>query len=215
MGAFGLNASILDAANLAWKIGLCSKGAAKIDALMPTYDSERRNHAAKIIEISGRYLRFVCNSVLPVAQLLKAGRDPGFDSNGLPINGRASDNWNGIESHKLDTENMDEFLNEKNGTVNGNGTNGTHTNGSARQSNVPVNATGKISSDDYYTEDDLQKDRQWLHSFFNDYGQFLLGTDAPYDKSCIVLQTEDKPRAKRLPSSVGNGVRAPNPRVVE
>jgi phenol 2-monooxygenase len=214
MGAFGLNASILDAANLAWKIGLCSKGAAKIDALMPTYDSERRNHAAKIIEISGRYLRFVCNSVLPVAQLLKAGRDPGFDSNGLPIEGRASDNSNGIESHKLDTENADESPNERNGTLNGNGTNGTYTNGSARQSNGPVKGTGKISSHDDYTEADLQKDREWLGGFFSEYGQFLLGTDAPYGKSCIVLQIGDNPgAAKRLASSVGNGVRAPNPRV--
>ncbi|KAI5926689.1 FAD binding domain-containing protein [Camillea tinctor] len=69
MGAFGLNASILDAANIAWKIGFASKGAAKIDALLLTYSSERRRHAVKIIEVSGTYLRIVCGSDLEVPNL--------------------------------------------------------------------------------------------------------------------------------------------------
>ncbi|KAI0551136.1 FAD binding domain-containing protein [Xylaria curta] len=69
MGAFGLNASIIDAANLAWKIGLAAKGKAKTDVLLPTYNSERRQHAVRIIEVSGTYLRFVCGSDLHVPDL--------------------------------------------------------------------------------------------------------------------------------------------------
>ncbi|MCJ1253708.1 hypothetical protein MMC24_001520 [Lignoscripta atroalba] len=75
MGAFGLNASILDAANLAWKIGLCASGFAKLDALVPTYEMERRRHAVKIIHTSGVYLRFICNSSLPVVDLSGVGTD--------------------------------------------------------------------------------------------------------------------------------------------
>lgn len=67
MGAFGLNASIMDSANLAWKIGLCARNLAKLSTLGPTYDSERRYHANRIIHVSGSYLRFVCNSTLPLA----------------------------------------------------------------------------------------------------------------------------------------------------
>ncbi|ROT35240.1 FAD/NAD(P)-binding domain-containing protein [Sodiomyces alkalinus F11] len=66
MGAFGLNASILDAANLAWKIGLAAKDRADIAALLPTYETERRKHAVRIIEVSGTYLRFICGSTLPL-----------------------------------------------------------------------------------------------------------------------------------------------------
>ncbi|TRX93220.1 hypothetical protein FHL15_005799 [Xylaria flabelliformis] len=69
MGAFGLNASIIDAANLAWKIGLAAKGKAKTDVLLPTYNSERRQQAVRIIEVSGTYLRFVCGSDLHVPDL--------------------------------------------------------------------------------------------------------------------------------------------------
>lgn len=67
MGAFGLNASIMDSANLAWKIGLCARNLAKLSTLGPTYDYERRYHANRIIHVSGSYLRFVCNSTLPLA----------------------------------------------------------------------------------------------------------------------------------------------------
>lgn len=66
MGAFGLNASILDSANLAWKLGLVAKDRARLDVLLPTYSAERRSHAVRIIETSGRYLRFVCGSDLAV-----------------------------------------------------------------------------------------------------------------------------------------------------
>lgn len=67
MGAFGLNASIMDSANLAWKIGLCAKNLAKLSILGPSYDSERRYHTNRIIHVSGCYLRFVCNSTTPIA----------------------------------------------------------------------------------------------------------------------------------------------------
>lgn len=65
MGAFGLNASIMDSANLAWKLGLCALNLAKPSILLPTYDTERRAHANRIIRVSGSYLRFVCNSDFP------------------------------------------------------------------------------------------------------------------------------------------------------
>jgi len=69
MGAFGLNASILDAANVAWKVGLVAKNKAKLETLLPTYGSERRGHAVRIIEVSGSYLRFVTGSSMPVPNL--------------------------------------------------------------------------------------------------------------------------------------------------
>ncbi|KAI9886115.1 MAG: Mitochondrial fission protein [Watsoniomyces obsoletus] len=68
MGAFGLNASMLDATNLAWKIGMCAKDRAKVSSLMPTYDLERRLQAERIIRVSGIYFRFVCSSRFPLAQ---------------------------------------------------------------------------------------------------------------------------------------------------
>ncbi|KAK4695814.1 hypothetical protein P7C71_g2001, partial [Lecanoromycetidae sp. Uapishka_2] len=67
MGAFGLNASIMDSANLAWKLGMCAQNQAKLSSLGPTYDSERRYHANRIIHVSGSYLRFICNSTFPLA----------------------------------------------------------------------------------------------------------------------------------------------------
>lgn len=67
MGAFGLNASIMDASNLAWKIGLVSRNRATLASLGPTYDLERRIFAQRIIKVSGSYLHFVCNSYLPLA----------------------------------------------------------------------------------------------------------------------------------------------------
>ena len=79
MGAFGLNASILDSANLAWKIGLCARGLARTDALVPTYEMERRRHAVRIIQTSGAYLRFVCSSNLPVIDLDGIGTAPRTD----------------------------------------------------------------------------------------------------------------------------------------
>lgn len=70
MGAFGLNSSIYDAANLSWKLGLSIHGAAKKDILLPTYEDERRMFANRVIRASGAYLRFICDKKdLPLAQL--------------------------------------------------------------------------------------------------------------------------------------------------
>lgn len=80
MGAFGLNVSIIDTANLAWKIGLCVKGLAKPEQLLATYDYERRLHANKVIEVSGTYLRFVCGSDLGIVDLRDKGKDLGVET---------------------------------------------------------------------------------------------------------------------------------------
>lgn len=69
MGAFGLNTSIMDSANLAWKLGLVAQNKAQLEALLPTYNGERREFAVRVIETSGRYLRFVCGSELAVPNL--------------------------------------------------------------------------------------------------------------------------------------------------
>lgn len=69
MGAFGFNSSVYDAANLGWKLGLCLRKQARQDILLPTYDSERRMAANRVIRCSGAYLRFLCNSHLPLAAL--------------------------------------------------------------------------------------------------------------------------------------------------
>ncbi|KAK4145921.1 FAD binding domain-containing protein [Dichotomopilus funicola] len=69
LGAFGLNASILDACNLAWKLGLAAKGLAKTETLLSTYTRERRKHATRIIRVSGEYLRFISGSSLSVPDL--------------------------------------------------------------------------------------------------------------------------------------------------
>ena len=75
MGAFGLNASIMDSANLAWKIGMCAQNHAKLSSLGPTYDSERRYHANRIIHVSGSYLRFICNSTFPLANFTHVNKE--------------------------------------------------------------------------------------------------------------------------------------------
>lgn len=72
MGAFGLNASIMDACNLGWKMGLVCKGKAPLEKLMETYNYERRDQACRIIQVSGEYLRFVCDTSLPMIDLQRA-----------------------------------------------------------------------------------------------------------------------------------------------
>ena len=90
-GAFGLNASILDAANLGWKIGLCARGKADMSKLLPSYDSERRLHAADIIDVSGTYLRYSCNRWdQPVPKLHRNGEDFGDEAIERSIRGKAS-----------------------------------------------------------------------------------------------------------------------------
>jgi phenol 2-monooxygenase (NADPH) len=153
-GAFGLNASILDAANLAWKMGLCCRNKAAIETLMPSYDRERRLHAANIIHVSGTYLRYACNSDEPVPQLHHLGADLGKEAVERSIRGKVS----GI---------------------------------------VPPGTP--IPS------------HLFLPDFFMRYGAFLLGIDVAYGPS--ILTPGYQANSPRPPVTVGNGVRAPNPRV--
>ncbi|RYO89438.1 hypothetical protein DL766_006783 [Monosporascus sp. MC13-8B] len=85
LGAFGLNSSIYDAVNLSWKLGLCLRGAADPQKLLPTYDAERRMFANRVIRCSGAYLRFICNLNLPLASLRGLGGEMEEHDEGLPI----------------------------------------------------------------------------------------------------------------------------------
>jgi len=57
-GARGGNSGIQDAANLAWKLALVAAGQAG-DALLDTYDAERRPAAAQNLEVTSRSARFL------------------------------------------------------------------------------------------------------------------------------------------------------------
>ncbi|KAI0450472.1 FAD binding domain-containing protein [Xylaria acuta] len=157
LGAFGLNSSIYDAANLGWKLGLSIKGAANPKVLLPTYDSERRLFANRVIRVSGSYLRFVCNLNLPLAQL-----------RGLGTN---------LEAH-------DEQLPELDGTT--------------------------------------EADMEFLSKFFIRNSMFILGVEMPIVNSPLcpeMVSTSDQastgsiPLSTPAPTSLLNGVRAPNPRI--
>lgn len=167
MGAFGLNASILDAANIAWKLGLCAKGQAQMGQLLPTYDQERRLHAADIIEISGKYLRFVCSSQIPTARVHRLGADLGIGDTDLEVNG----DENGKEDDDQEC----------------------------------LQNTYKRTS--FGSHDEA---KAFLKGFFSEHGQFLLGVDAPYGRSCLSPPSASNGTA---PAKIKNGVRAPNPRV--
>lgn len=57
-GARGGNSGIQDAANLGWKLALVARGEAG-DALLDTYDAERRPAAAQNLEVTSRSARFL------------------------------------------------------------------------------------------------------------------------------------------------------------
>lgn len=200
MGAFGLNASILDAANLAWKLGMSVKNQAQANKLMRTYDQERRLHAAHIIETSGKYLRFVCSSALPTARLYHLGADLGI--NGLPGFEKfhsTSENQPNGSNHHFDDKNSD-------GTLT-NGMNGTTQNG------VDVSEQHSTYSEKIYFESP-KKAKEFIHHFFAHHGPFLLGMDSPYGISCLNPgETKLASSPKEPAVQVRNGVRAPNPRV--
>jgi phenol 2-monooxygenase len=205
MGAFGLNASILDSANLAWKLGLCASGAADINSLMPTYDRERRLHAVRIIETSGKYLRFVCNSELPIAQLYEAGADLGFDPSRnaqapKAKHNRASNGKASGDHSKPETYDHGHHNGVKLSVTSRDGTNGHK---------VHLNGKPQSTSEE---EDERQQDLQFLRTFFPEYGQFLLGTDCEYGTSCIAPRGSSV-GTKKKPTVLRNGVRAPSPRV--
>lgn len=85
----------MDASNLAWKIGLVAQNKAKLESLMSTYGPERREHACRIIETSGEYLRFVCATNLQVADVRSLGKDSSTTQNGTETSVRTNDVTNG------------------------------------------------------------------------------------------------------------------------
>ena len=88
-GAFSLNDSILDAVNLDPKIGPCARGKADLQRLLPSYNRERRLHAADIIEISGTYLGYPCNEWdQDLPKLHRAGEPVGEDAITRFVRGR-------------------------------------------------------------------------------------------------------------------------------
>ena len=90
-GAFGLNASLLDAANLGWKIGLRARGKADLQRLLPNCDRERGLHAADIIAISGTYLRYSYNKWDQEApKLHRAGEPFGEETITPSVRGKVS-----------------------------------------------------------------------------------------------------------------------------
>ncbi|KAJ3497717.1 hypothetical protein NLG97_g1691 [Lecanicillium saksenae] len=184
MGAFGLNASILDAANLAWKLGLAAKGQAQLKKLLRTYGEERRSHAVRIIEVSGSYLRFVCGSSISLPNL--------GDLEALAKQDRLT---------QMDAENKNTHTNGERYRADG------HDDVTTDSTNDVVNG-----SNDTATEVDPEKEAlQFLAGFFKSHGQFLLGVDCAYPESVLspaagTLQT--------IPAvNIKPGVRAPNPRV--
>ncbi|PLN86968.1 FAD binding domain-domain-containing protein [Aspergillus taichungensis] len=198
MGAFGLNASILDSSNLAWKLGLCCSGAADMQSLMPTYDKERRLHAARIIETSGQYLRFVCNSELPVANLYRLGADLGCDlsgdESGSPKKSNGAHGTNGINGEDA------RYVPMLNRTL--------APSMASNQSNGLAQNTNDADEEAIRSED-----LAFLHSFFGQNGQFLLGTDCAYGSSCLTPRIVANLHGVRRASTLCNGVRAPSPRV--
>ncbi|KAJ6051940.1 hypothetical protein N7460_002474 [Penicillium canescens] len=190
MGAFGLNASILDAANIGWKLGLCARGKADPSKLLPTYDRERRLHAANIIEISGKYLRLVCSSQVPTARLHYLGAPLGLEE---------------LETHKA------------NGV---NGVNGVHDAvrkppaSSSEAISIESDPKDQQNGTAAFTRDEA---KAFLFDFFTRHGQFLLGVDAAYGTSCLnpcMNLTNDMDGTQRAPPvKVKNGMRAPNPRL--
>ncbi|KAI1261350.1 FAD binding domain-containing protein [Xylariaceae sp. FL1019] len=196
MGAFGLNASILDAANLAWKIGFAASGKAKTEALMPTYNGERRQHAVRVIEVSGTYLRFVCGSELHVPDLRNI---EGLERNGANTNGATGTNeTNGHHHHngvKTNGKSGEKVTNKEHGINN---------------DFYRDNQQAKRLGADERGEEQRAADLDFLGSFFATNGQFLLGVDCPYGPSVIRPEITDSVKS---PLSVKPGVRAPNPRV--
>ena len=66
----GYNSGIRDAANLGWKLALVTRGAAA-DALLDSYDAERRSHARAMIDLSTTVGRWVS----PTSRRVAAVRD--------------------------------------------------------------------------------------------------------------------------------------------
>ncbi len=74
----GLNAGIRDAANLSWKVAAVIKGQGT-DALVSTYDAERRPHATEMVRLSRRMGKVV----MSVSPRVTAVRDGALRVTGL------------------------------------------------------------------------------------------------------------------------------------
>ncbi|KAH8168198.1 hypothetical protein CIB48_g18 [Xylaria polymorpha] len=192
MGAFGLNASIIDGANLAWKIGLAAKGKAKMDVLLPTYNSERRQHAVRIIEVSGTYLRFVCGSDLHVPDL----------RNVEALNERMPNGVNGHVTNSTEDKGHMDTGDESNGHL-------ANDRGTSSDLHKDGNSAREVASDKP-KEAEREADLEFLSNFFKTNGPFLLGVDCPYGRSVIRPELAE---SVTRPLSVKPGVRAPNPRI--
>ena len=79
-----MNSAIYDAANLGWKLGLCARNLASKEALLPTYDLERRTFANRVIRVSGAFLRFISGSSLPLAEVRNPGDVLATDMDNMP-----------------------------------------------------------------------------------------------------------------------------------
>ncbi|KAG7118481.1 Aromatic hydroxylase fmpF like protein [Verticillium longisporum] len=195
MGAFGLNASILDSANLAWKLGLAAKGQAKHHVLLPTYSTERRGHAVRIIEVSGSYLRFVCGSTVPLPNLR--------DVDGLDADHRnnADANAKSEQASKSSGNGFPSKLELASG---------------AMPDTQAVVAQGAEDDDHHGLGTSQAEDLEFLGQFFKAHAQFLLGVDCPYAESAAVSSSglDLTPKDGHPPAiRARSGVRAPNPRV--
>lgn len=70
-----MNTGVMDAHNLAWKLGMLCKGVAK-PGLLDTYDQERRENALRAVATSARYLRFVGNCTFQNIDGSETEKDP-------------------------------------------------------------------------------------------------------------------------------------------
>jgi phenol 2-monooxygenase len=204
MGAFGLNASILDAANLSWKLGLAAKGFANAEALLPTYNSERRKHAVRIIEVSGTYLRFISGSKLQVPNLSNVEElDKTKASGEIVFEQRQGDSKrNGHESTDY-ISGIANGIKPEHQMVH---CTGDTVNGHEKEAKTREKVNGH-----HDTKSQTRKDLGFLADFFKSHGSFLLGVDCPYDVSVVAPTRTDS--FGPAPLHVRNGVRAPNPRV--
>jgi phenol 2-monooxygenase len=185
MGAFGLNASSLDVANLGWKLGLAAKGLGRTSVLMPTYTSERRKHATRIIKVSGDYLRYISGSADAVPEL--------GDVEALQKLGNVRQD---INNKKVITVNG-----HSNGQTNGDA-NG-YTNGHVIEK--PIQKSDKAEDLAFLTSF-FKENGQFLLGVDCTYDQSVIAKD---HISVEQMLSHDKP----FPLKVRSGVRAPNPRV--
>lgn len=74
----GMNSGVRDAHNLAWKLAAVAKGQAG-PALLDSYETERREHAAKMIDLS----RMIGRVIMPTSRMQAAVRDAFFRLIGL------------------------------------------------------------------------------------------------------------------------------------